>query len=210
VRRAESSARGGARAAGAAVPPGVRLLAAALLTAALLAAGCAPPPAALSPLARGDLAFAAGDLAGAVRAYEESLATDPAGAGADRALFRLGLLYGAPASPVADPHRGLRLLAELVAAFPTSPYRDAAAHVLDLEYQIGGLRLALARRQARVDELQRQLEDQRHRLEGRVAAAQADLQERQAAMGDLQRRLRELAAKIEELKRIDLGEAPPP
>lgn len=179
-----------------------------VLSLALLVAGCAPRPA-LSPLAEADLAFASGDLAAATQAYEACLAEGLAGGEADRLLFRLGMLYSAPDSPVADRPRGQKLLARLVAHYPDSPYRDQARYVLDLEGRILGLRVDLQRRHLQAAELEARLVELELTLQDRTSELEAELARRRAAIAELRRQLEELEAKLEELKRIDLGQPPP-
>ena len=106
--------------------------------------GCKPPAPIVQPslLEIADAAFDRGDYTSASDGYQDHLDHGSTVA-ADRALFRLALMYVLPESEVRDPRRAHKLLAELIERFPTSPYRGAADYLLSLEREVTLLRRQL-------------------------------------------------------------------
>jgi septal ring factor EnvC (AmiA/AmiB activator) len=168
-----------------------------LLAAAALAAtatGCASRTTAL------DRHFLAGDLAGVTRAFEadSSLHRRP------DALFRAGVAYALPRSPVHDPQRARALLERLQQEHPRAPQRHEAAQLLQFVELVGLQDERQLSRDARLRAQQTEIDDLRAQIARERARADRldrDLREREA-------RLRALEAELAALKRIDLNRPP--
>jgi septal ring factor EnvC (AmiA/AmiB activator) len=161
---------------------------------ALAAAGCASGTAV-------ERHFRAGDLTEAARAFEadSSLHRRP------DALYRAGLAYAMPKSPVYDPERALSVFERLQKEHPKHPQREHVAQLqeflrlTDLQQERQWSRDARLRaQQTEITELRTQLARERARAE----RLDREVRERDARIQALQQ---ELAA----LKQIDLNRPPP-
>jgi hypothetical protein len=163
---------------------------------ALAVAGCAGN--------RFDRHFAAGNFQEVARLFEadSSLHADPA------ALYRAGLAYALPESPVYDPDRALEVFDLLQARHPKHPQREHVAQLQQL------LRLAdlqqerqlsrdarLRAQQTEIEELKAQLARERQRAETLLTTTER--LEREARERDA--RLRALQEELAALKQIDLN-----
>jgi hypothetical protein len=172
------------------------------ITALLVTTGCAT--------SLFDRYFEAGQYELAAREYE----ADPSLVGNDRSLYRLGLTYAAPGTPVYDPERARDVLAQFETRFPTSTHRAEARILVGLLGEITALSSELAAgRQQRdaVAETIRRLETANTRLQDTVSVQQRRLQELQEELTRLETELeakdaglRRLENELERLKRIDL------
>jgi hypothetical protein len=169
---------------------------------ALLVTGCATSPF--------DRYFEAGQYELAAREYE----ADPSLVGNDRSLYRLGLAYAAPGTPVYDPERARDLLAQFETRFPTSEHRAEARILVGLLGEVTTLRseLAAGRRQRdAVEETIRRLEMANAGLQDTVSVQHRRLQELQEELTRVEAEveakdagLRRLENELDRLKRIDL------
>jgi hypothetical protein len=146
---------------------------------------------------RGDRAWQAGHVAAAAEAYEAARSGVVAPIRGDRLLYRLGLAYASPSSPVCDRELARERLDELEKRFPKSPFSEAAAIVLELLDA--------------VDEGERRVTA----LTAQVKSAQDDLETRDAglaqvrvALAETQAELRRTREALDQLKRIDLRRRP--
>ena len=140
-------------------------------------------------VSRADRAFERGDLSRAASAYEEVVATRPAGAERSRALFFLALLYGSPDGPLRDLDRAQELFVRLVEESPGSPYASLVARSLFLE--------------RRLDELQGEVDELRAtatQLRDALARVLRDLETREAELASRTTELRDREADLRGLK----------
>lgn len=197
-------------------------LAALLIAAAFTGSGC-------SVIARGpsagDRLFAAGDWIAAEAAYRETLRDDARRAQADRALFRLALVYSLPESPLQDLERAEDSLSRLLAQHPSSEHapaarallawhrradehaRELAARAAELERaRSRAAELAAASSDTRADLSQR--DEKTRELTAELAAERRRSAELEAELERLAARASRLETELEQLKKIDLE--PPP
>lgn len=167
----------------------------------------------------GDMYFESGRYREAVAAYESYLSTgseDPERR--SLTLYRLGVSYAVPGTPVHDPARSSSTLTRLLDVDPNGPYSVEARLLRDLQDE------TLAKRSL-VDELRLEiafLGDELDRLQGALATARSEKGEGEREVTELTDRIRglrgemsrlsgELEAAVEELERlkaIDLGSPP--
>lgn len=102
--------------------------------------------------------FEAGKYAESAEAYEQYLHDNPAGDNQDRALFRLGLSYSFPDSPVRDLQRAVKTFRRLVTTYPQSPFRREAEVILALQTSAEKLRADVREREDRIKALDSELE----------------------------------------------------
>ncbi len=189
-----------------------RLLAAVAILAAAWLAGCATAP------APGDRLFESGDLTGARDAYLAQLEEQGSGRSAERALFRLGLIYLHPESPLFDPEEGETVLERLSAAEPTSAYARQASLLLGVQAEVNTLRAAVAEQAELRQELESALSEARDSAtlqEVRFQAREKNLSNLSTALArlkkEIERLTEEVAARedeLERLKAIDLDGPP--
>jgi hypothetical protein len=174
-----------------------RVGAAALAGFVIVSLGCAT----LRDRATADRDWREGRWKQATQAYEAALAGERAPSHADRLLYRLGLAYAAPESPVHDAARARARLGELVARYPSSPYREPAEVVLGLvdalEAAAARLAAAEANRAALTERLQH--------AETGAKVSEATVTRLQASLAEARAELEKAKKALEELKRIDLG-----
>jgi hypothetical protein len=180
---------------------------------ALAAAGCAS-----STL---DRHFRAGEFSEVARAFEadSSLHAKPG------ALYRAGLVYALPESPVYDPDRALEVFDRLQTRHPEHSQREHVAQLIQLlrHAHLGQERqlwrdARLRAQQAQIDDLRAQLAREKARAE--TLRSTADRLDRE--LRERESRIRSLQEELAALKRIDLnrpssggtvnapGRAPPP
>jgi len=169
---------------------------------ALLVTGCAT--------SSFDRYFEAGQYELAAREYE----ADPSLVGNDRSLYRLGLAYAVPGTPVYDPEQARDLLAQFETRFPMSKRLAEARILVGVLGEITTLRseLAAGRRQRdAAAETIRRLETANTRLQDTVSVQQRRLRELREELTRLETEveaknagLRRLESELERLKRIDL------
>ena len=114
--------------------------------------------AASTDLRRADAYFEAGDHAEAASAYEAYLLNYPALPNRDHVLFRLGLTYAFPESPIHEAGRAAGLFRKLVDLFPKSPYAIQARFLLYLQSEAARMQTEVARREERIKQLSDELE----------------------------------------------------
>lgn len=141
---------------------------------------------------------------------------------ASRALFRLGVIYATPKSPLHDPERSIEVLELLATTYPESRYTSEALLLRNLLLQplelaperkqellqVEELRSELTRRQSEVFLLQKQLSVK----EGELTDLRESIPPLEAQIQDLLEQLKAKELELEQLDRlkaIDL-EAPPP
>ena len=157
-------------------------------------------PASPSPnyLERGDQSFDAGNYPEAAEAYRAYLDANPRGRDADRVLFRLALAYALSESPARDLGRAAEQVERLHRQYPSSPWKPAADFLLRQVTAIEELRADLSQRDARIQELNRELDQVR----------QVELQRLRADLSRREERIRQLTEEIEKLKQIDMQRRP--
>ncbi|MCB1036872.1 MAG: hypothetical protein KDD47_23805 [Acidobacteria bacterium] len=191
----------------------------ALLSLLLLFSGCA------WGLRAADRSFEAGDFPRAASRYEAYLDEGVSGAGRERALFRLILLYSSPETPVQDAERSQKLREMLVEEFPGGPYGSWVSWQFFLERRIGILKDNLESQRTQIEALGTQLqaaEEQVQQSQARSQALQKELDARLAEMRSLERelaqaqneatsqkeRMARLTEALELLKKLDLKRTP--
>ena len=189
----------------------IRLAAVATLIAFLLS-GCA------TRSLEGDVLLAAGRLEEAEVAYRSFLAKHKSSPLEPRALYRLGLIYSLPDSPLYNPDRARDTLQQLAEHSEGGLYSRQASLVLTLQDEISHLERA-ARSQA---SLAARLENELGRLEEEAAQAtsEAGQQESRARrltseisylrteIASLTESLERREQELERIKEIDLGRTP--
>ena len=171
----------------------------------------------------GDRYYEAGRLPEAEAAYQVYL--DSASGDQEQTLqtlYRLGVIYATPGSPVYDPGRSVEVLEALLADYPANPWAPEALLLRNLQVQIGDLGAELTGDRVRLAELEVDLAEREQEL----AALEAEVGERDEQIEALQESIpplrieirnliRDLATKQEELeqlerlKAIDLDQPPP-
>lgn len=144
-----------------------------------------------------ETAFGAGDYAKAAEAYEAYLRGEGAKKEQDKVLFRLGLAYSLPTSPVHDAPQAIRALQQLVSLFPQSPYTPQGKVILNLQEELQKLNDDIVRREERLKVQDSDVEQLRKEVE----KLRADVREREA-------RIRQLNHELEQLKKIDMERRP--
>ena len=184
-----------------------------LLAAALLAlAACS-----LRPL-EADRLFEANRLEEAEIAYRAFLDDHPADARTGQALYRLGLIYSLPDSPLYNPDKGRSTLRRLAEHQEGGLFSRQASFVLSLQLEISRLQQAA---QSHASTAAR-LEDELGRLEEEAALASSEAGQQQdrarrlaREIGYLRSEIARLTAALEQreeelqkIKEIDLGRVP--
>lgn len=171
-----------------------------------------------------DVLFAAGDFAGAAQAYEAILANPIAGSD-DHLLFRAAVAHAEASPPARNEERSRALLEMLLAQFPNSEYRSAAAWILRMHDEAAAHLTTLDEERDSRTELDARieaLEQERDALTDRIANAEKESVDRAALIAALRRevdrlqttnrtqseRIRSLELEISLLKAIDLDEVP--
>ncbi len=174
----------------------------------------------------GDRLFQSGELIGAATAYEQQLAQPGKTRIRGRAqiLYRLSLIYARPGTPSFDPVRAGRLLERLMAEYPSSRYRPAAAVIRDLGRQLADIERASRSRDREIAALERESTRCRARLDQPTptppvstiqpsedklllseerAACHAAMNRLRAAVNSRDEQITRLTSALEVLKRID-------
>ena len=112
-------------------------------------------------------------------------------------LFRLGLAYGLPTSPVHDAPQAIRVLQQLVSRFPQSPYTPQGKVILTLQEEVQKLNDNIVRGEERL----KVQDSDVGQLRKKVEKFRADVREREA-------RIRQLNRELEQLKKIDMERRP--
>jgi outer membrane protein assembly factor BamD (BamD/ComL family) len=141
--------------------------------------------------------FEAGDYAKAAEAYEAYLRGEGTKKEQDKVLFRLGLAYSLPTSPVHDAPQAIKALQQLVSLFPRSPYTPQGKVILNLQEEMQKLNNHIVEREERLKVQDGDL----GQLRKEVEKLRADVREREA-------RLRVLNHELEQLKKIDMERRP--
>jgi hypothetical protein len=170
----------------------------AALTLGLLATGCA------TSLDQADLAFAAGDWSRAAASYETALRAPTSPLHADRMLFRLGVAYGLPTSPVFDNERSIARLHTLLTRFPSSPYRSEAALLIDLQEALSTTQAIITAQQAELASLL----GARSTVDDRVAVRDEEIAQLQEQLDRTTARLKRVENEMRQLRNIDLQRRP--
>ena len=158
----------------------------------------------------GDLYFESGRYVEAEAAYQVYLDEEPQDARRiARSMYRLGVIYALPESPLYDPERAADILDRLLSINPGGPYSSEAELIRHLQLEVVRTRDELADDRQRIADLEQELE-----------LLEVELQEAQVELGDgaeqvetltqqtesLRRRIRglsgELATKEQELERL--------
>ena len=167
----------------------------------------------------GDYYFESGRYVEAEAAYQVYLDEEPQDARRiARSMYRLGVIYALPESPVYDPERAAEILDRLLSINPGGPYSSEAELIRHLQLEVVRTRDELADDRLQIQELEEELE-----------LVELELEETQVELGEgaeqvetltqqtesLRRRIRglsgELATKeqeLERLKAIDLQQLP--
>ena len=167
----------------------------------LILTGCA------SARGPGDRAFQAGDYPAAAAAYESALQDDPGARSDARLLFRLGLVYAEPDTPVYEPERAIEVLKDVATRFSSNPAAAEAARLIPHLEQEVRLAAAVASAERRIADLEGELARQREEAHALTAAAKANddqLARLRGWLADAQAQLRRVREELEQLKRIDL------
>ncbi len=170
----------------------------AFAVAALLAPAC-------TTVQRGaDRDWRAGRWADAAAAYEAALDQPGMSPGKDRVLYRLGLAYAAPSSPVCDTTKARSRLDQLLTHHPHSQFREPAEVVLQLLDALDG-----------ATTLQESLVEETAALKLQMATVQTENKVKEttvsrlkAALAESQAELAKVRAALDQLKRIDLQRRP--
>lgn len=171
----------------------------------------------------GDQFYERGDYREAEAAfveYLESSATD--GEVAGRALYRLGVIYASPKSPMYDPQRSIEVLDKLISTYPRSAYTPEAMLLRNLLLVSGELELERQQQQSQLQELEAglvslqkdvfMLQKQLGVKEGQIAVLQQSIPLLEARIQDLLEQLEAKELELEQLDRlkaIDLDSPPP-
>jgi hypothetical protein len=146
----------------------------------------------------------AGRWAEAAAAYEAALDGWGLMQDRDRVLYRLGLAYAAPSSPVCDTAKARSRLGELVTRHPHSEFREPAEVVLQLLDALDVAESVRATLRRDSDTL---------KLQATTALADAKVKEAavarlRVALAETQAELAKVREALEQLKRIDLQRRP--
>lgn len=166
-----------------------------------------------------DRHFEARRYAEAATAFDE----DPSLHDEERALFRAGVAYALPESPVHRPERARDLLERLLDLHPGTAHRDEAMRLLALLAELERLEANAARRERELRRRELTLTAQVARLrrsaewlEARVEAGEKQMEMCRAMTARLDRTLRDregelraLREELDRLKAIDLRSAGP-
>ena len=120
-----------------------------------VATPAATPVPPLTDLLLADLAFEAREYGSAVKRYRAHLAGEDPVLDADRALFRLGVLYLMSDGPAPDADAGHRHLRRLLREHPESPYLMEAQVILGLTARVEGLETEVERLESQLEALKR-------------------------------------------------------
>ncbi len=162
-----------------------------------------------------DRYFEAGQYELAARAHE----ADPSPAPSDRTLFRLGLVYALPQTPVYDPTRARASLEALRARFPASRFRTPGRVLLALLTELTRLETEVDMEQFQLDSLRvtlREIQEGHQALRQGIANQDRELERLRRELRRLEDELadksltvRRLESELERLKSIDLGRPSP-
>ncbi|HRC87624.1 MAG TPA: hypothetical protein PK413_18665 [Thermoanaerobaculia bacterium] len=167
-------------------------------------------------LERADDAFAAGDCASAVPAYERALWHGPATSRSERVYFRLGLCYVRPGNPLASASRAREAFRQVIWGAPASDYAMAAQLSLHLLDRIAELETTTAGLEARLGATEPPSGSD---LSPSAAPAQAQPcpkacpRERTSCVTELKAKsdeLEKLRRALQEVLAVDLKSHPPP
>ncbi|MFN7960849.1 MAG: hypothetical protein U0002_06210 [Thermoanaerobaculia bacterium] len=167
-------------------------------------------------LERADDAFAAGDCASAVPAYERALWHGPASFKSERVYFRLGLCYARPGNPLASASRAREAFRQVIWGAPASDYAMAAQLSLHLLDRIAELETTTSSLEARLS-----VAEPAGGPELRPCASPAQDQacpkacprERQSCVAELKAKsdeLEKLRQALQDVLAVDLKSHPPP
>jgi len=118
----------------------------------------APSPVVMT-LESANHAFETGNYLQAARYYESYLRRSESDEFRDAALFRLGLIYASPETPIRDWVRATAFLRQLVSDFPGSPLKAPADLILSLYSEVAQLRADTQTRDQRIKQLSTELEN---------------------------------------------------
>lgn len=167
----------------------------------------------------GDQHFESGLYVDAAAAYQAYLDNEPRDARqVARSMYRLGVIYGLPESPLYDPERSAEILDRLLKINPGGPYSSEAELIRQLQLQVVETREELAMDRQQIEELQGELEW----MEVELEQARAELGEGAEQVATLSQQIESLRARIrvlsgelatkeqelERLKAIDLQQPP--
>lgn len=116
----------------------------------------------------------------------------------ERALYRIGLAYALPRSPIHQPKLAREHFEKLLTLFPGTSYRGEVGRLLELLGEMEELESHAAKRDAEVKELTAEIA----KLQGQARALEATLREREG-------QLRALQEELKRLKEIDLKPSRP-
>ena len=116
------------------------------------------PIAAPSSLDLGERRLQIGKYAQAAKAFEDYLKENPKSTLRDRALFQLGLSKALASDSTRDLRSAESVLKQLVAEFPSSPYKYQAAFILGLQSQIDKLKTDIKDREEKIRKLSEELQ----------------------------------------------------
>lgn len=182
----------------------------------------APQPAAPDHLAQANNAFVHADYAEATRNYEGYLRNHPAPQHEDEILFRLAISYAIEGTPVHDPDHARKILADILARFPSGPWRDQANLFLGLNESLRQRELEVSALDVRIEGMKAELAAATTReAEARARAQQlqtTDARERKdkdarikqlaSTVEELEEKFRLLTIELEALKKIDMQRRP--
>ncbi len=155
--------------------------------------------------------FDSGDYDAATRFYEASLKTGTPRDFQDRALFRLGLLYGFKGQGTQDLARSQAQFQRLLQQFPKSRFRVEASVLSSLQNEVIRLNNSLEDQQVETEKLKGDLKDREGEVTKLKAGRRDQLQEIDRYKSDLkeqQAKIKALTEELERLKAIDLQRRP--
>lgn len=155
-----------------------------ILILTLLAMGCS------SSKRIGDYYFESGRYVEAEAAYQVYLENEPEDARRiARSMYRLGVIYALPESPLYDPERAAEILDRLLSINPGGPYSSEAELIRHLQLEVVRTRDELAGDRQRIADLEQELE-----------LLEIELEETQAELGEGAEQVETLSQQIESLR----------
>lgn len=126
----------------------------------------------------------------AATAYQAYLDNEPRDARrVARSLYRLGVIYALPESPLYDPERAAEILDRLLRINPGGPYSSEAELIRHLQLEVVKTRDELAMVRQQIEELRGELE-----------AAELELEQTQAELGEGAEQVETLSEQIASLR----------
>jgi hypothetical protein len=167
-----------------------------------------PPPPPPNYFEIGETAFHAGDYPRAVESFGTYLSKTPEGPDADRAHFRLALVYALPSSTEHNTARASELLQELILNYPRSAFAGAATLLLRQQVELQQQRSEAERLRGDINRQEAQIQALARELDEAKQVEQAALEQLRTDLTRREERIRQLSGELERLKQIDLQRRP--